>query len=161
MCLSIAVNHPDQVLARGEHAGFEYIVTHNRRAYRCGYVRIPAGHPWHGKDEGDIDVRVHGGLTFGEPDVDCDKGGPDDAYWIGMDFAHAWDLPDPSLPVDPRLRTFEPFLDMYNTMEGSGFFGDVPVSRDHLWTQEEVEDECRNLCAQAGAAVASVDKPDC
>lgn len=35
----------------------------------CGYVAIPPGHPWHGKDHDDIheadpDLEVHGGLTF-------------------------------------------------------------------------------------------------
>lgn len=160
MCLSLAVKYPDRVLGRGEHLGFEWLVTHNNMGHRCGYVRVPAGHPWHGKDRGDVDVRVHGGLTFGEPDVDCDKGGPDDAHWFGCDFAHAWDLPDPSLPVDPRFRTFEPFLDMYNSMESLGLFGQAPNSEDHLWTQEEVEDECRRVCEQAAAAVASVDNRD-
>jgi len=31
-----------------------------------GYVLIPSGHPLHGKHYDDIDVDVHGGLTYSE-----------------------------------------------------------------------------------------------
>ena len=44
-----------------------------------GYVRIPDGHPWAGLDYDDIDVKVHGGLTFG------------DGEWIGFDALHLGD----------------------------------------------------------------------
>lgn len=30
----------------------------------CGYVAIPAGHPWYGSHYRDLDALVHGGLTF-------------------------------------------------------------------------------------------------
>lgn len=55
----------------------------------CGYVKIPEGHPSHGKDYFDIDVDVHGGLTYGQF--------RDDGYWIGFDCAHFGDL----LPKSP------------------------------------------------------------
>jgi hypothetical protein len=62
-----------------------------------GYVLIPKGHPLWGKDYDliDMDVDVHGGITFGEevtdelierlePLTDQDKG-----FWmIGFDTAH-------------------------------------------------------------------------
>lgn len=44
-----------------------------------GYVQIPEGHPWSGLDYDDIDVRVHGGLTY------ADHG------WIGFDTLHYGD----------------------------------------------------------------------
>lgn len=131
MCLSIAIHRPDHVLSRGEHAGFEWVVVHNGMGYRCGYVRVPVGHPWHGKSDCDVDCEVHGGLTFSEKDVDCDKGGPDDAWWHGFDCAHAWDLPDPSLPNCRELSY--------------GRDGEVR-------TQDFVEGECRSLCEQAAGA---------
>lgn len=100
MCNPITTASPDVLLDKGVHEGFEWEVTRNRIGYRCGYVRIPAGHPWHGKDYGDIDPypEVHGGLTFAEPDTDCGKGGEDNAWWLGFDCAHYGDDPDPSLP---------------------------------------------------------------
>ena len=50
-----------------------------------GYVLLPKSHPDSGKHYDDIDVRVHGGLTFTQKDS---KGG----YWYGFDTAHAGDF---------------------------------------------------------------------
>ena len=125
MCLSIALARPDDILATSEHQGFKWHVIHNGQGYRCGYVRIPAGHPWHGKHYDDIAAEVHGGLTFADADVPCDAPGEDNDWWVGFDCAHAFDLPDPS------LTTYHPSL-----------MGEVR-------TQEYVEAECRSLCEQA------------
>ncbi len=140
MCLSFAIHRPDDVLAKGEHAGYQWQVIHNRSGYRCGYVRVPAGHPWHGKDDSEIDADVHGGLTFAEGDEPCPLDGPDDGYWVGFDCAHSEDAPDPSLP-SPKVavniaRIF---------LEGLSSGGTVR-------TQEYVEAECRSLCEQAATA---------
>lgn len=56
MCLSIALERPEDVLAAGTHAGHEWQVIHNGSGYRCGYVKVPPGHPWHGKHSGEIDA---------------------------------------------------------------------------------------------------------
>lgn len=139
MCLSLAIARPDDVLARGEHAGFEWMVIHNGIGYRCGYVKLPPSHPWFGKADSDLDVSVHGGITFSEHDVACGAGGPDDGYWIGFDCAHGFDAPDPTLP---NTR--------FDNMLASTFqklYGDSEIR-----TQEYVEAECRSLCDQAAAA---------
>ena len=47
-----------------------------------GYVKIPAGHHWHGLDYDAFDVDVHGGLTYG--------GGP--SGWVGFDCLHSGDV---------------------------------------------------------------------
>jgi len=58
-----------------------------------GYVVLPKGHKYHGKDYDDINVDVHGGLTFSDaanelndwPEIIAeDKGG----WVIGFDTAH-------------------------------------------------------------------------
>lgn len=151
MCLSIALDRPGDVLARGEHLGFEWIVTQNRTGYRCGYVRVPAGHPWHGKDLDELgDVECHRGATFAEPDRPCDKGGDDDAYWIGFDCAHAGDLQDPSL-VTPAQRDVSTNV----SKEVAAYFAShglsVPEETGVVRTQEYVEAECRSICEQAKA----------
>lgn len=157
MCLSIAIKRPNDVLATGEHEGFEWAVTHNGRGYRCGYVRVPKGHAWHGKHYGDIDADVHGGLTFAEADRPCGKG-DDDAWWVGFDAAHSGDYPDPSLPGAGESR--------YGGLD-LPFFGDLLDLADDVClqprsvgpgvrTQEYVEAECRNLCDQAKAAAVVV-----
>jgi len=56
-----------------------------------GYAKVPEDHPWFGLDYDDIDVRVHGGLTFA-------SGG-----WIGFDTLHMGDY----WPGVPYGRDFE------------------------------------------------------
>jgi hypothetical protein len=46
-----------------------------------GYVKIPAGHHWHGLDYDDIGVDVHGGLTYGSENG-----------WVGFDCLHCGDV---------------------------------------------------------------------
>lgn len=109
MCNPVTTRFPEMLLTKGEHEGYEWEVTNNGIGYRCGYVRIPAGHPWHGRDYDDVDASVHGGLTYAEHDADCGKGGDDADWWLGFDCAHAGDAADPSLPgrdgkpLDARL----------------------------------------------------------
>ena len=131
MCLSIAIHYPENVLSKGEHEGFEWVTVHNNIGFRCGYVRVPLGHPWHGKGYENINAKVHGGLTFAEPDEDCGKG-EDNAWWVGFDCAHYGDAPDPSLSNSEKIFR-------------SWGFGTI---RD----QEYVEKECRDLCNQAALA---------
>jgi hypothetical protein len=145
VCLSIAIARPGDVLARGEHLGFEWVVTNNGDGYRCGYVRVPAGHPWHGKDDSELGdtVECHGGVTFAEPDVEC-HAGPDDAYWIGFDCRHGGDLPDPELTPPPPASLPENFARMISDAFDFGRPEGAAVR-----TQEYVEAQCRSLCEQA------------
>lgn len=62
-----------------------------------GYVLIPEGHPLHGKHYNDIDVDVHGGLTYSElvdEDTVSNWGLPPDSLWawcVGFDTCHYGD----------------------------------------------------------------------
>ncbi len=49
----------------------------------CGYVAVPVDHPCYQKRYEDIEIDVHGGLTFGE----CS-----DKHRIGFDCGHIYDL---------------------------------------------------------------------
>lgn len=129
MCLSIKIIRPECVLAEGEHLGFKWTVVHNGMGYRCGYIRVPKNHPWHGKGYDDINADVHGGLTFAEKDVPCGQGELDDGYWVGFDCAHCRDAQDPTLPCDKDIKMFN--------------LGSI------VRTQKYVENECRELCKQA------------
>ena len=133
MCL-FGGDRPDHELNRGTHLGFTWVVMHNGLGFRCGYVRVPAGHPWHDRGNDALgDVDIHGGVTFTETEVgacDCEGGG----YWVGFDCSHAGDKPDPTLPGAISA--------LYGWMSGE------------VRTQEYVEDQCRQLCEQAHAAMS-------
>jgi len=59
------------------------------RGWGNGYVRICEDHNLYGKAYDDIDILVHGGLTFGEHIKDDDTFS--DGYWIGFDTSHLGD----------------------------------------------------------------------
>lgn len=69
----------------------------------CGYVGVPESHAMYGKSYSDLEVEVHGGLTFSDacqPDADetqdiChtpSPGEPHHVWWFGFDCAHAGDF---------------------------------------------------------------------
>jgi hypothetical protein len=94
---------PDRV--EFEHLGLPcLIVRHERAGHLCGYVAVPPGHPWHGKNDSTVydlpdDKRpdAHGGITYASACAGhvCHvpkPGEPDDVWWIGFDAAHAGDV---------------------------------------------------------------------
>lgn len=100
-------NEPDKAQWTDEHTGLPCMIHRNRYGAWCGYVGIGPDHPFYQKpcDDADIDLSVHGGLTFADgcdPDFNpatgqgiChipEPGEPDDVWWFGFDCAHAFDL---------------------------------------------------------------------
>lgn len=126
----IKKNFPANVLATGEHAGYSWLVAHNDLGYRCGYVRVPPGHPWNRRGYDDIKANAHGGLTYTEADTDGVH------WWAGFDCAHCWDAQDPKLPSTYRMP-------------------ESLAIRSTIRTQEFVEAECRSLCEQAKKAATN------
>lgn len=62
------------------------------RGWGNGYVAVPPGHPWYGKNYGDIGCDVHYGLTFGafKSKITWEEAKqiPEDYYIVGFDTAH-------------------------------------------------------------------------
>lgn len=73
-------------------AGFKAEVIAHDMGHRCGYVSVPTEHPWYGKDYNEVDLDVHGGVTY--------AGMRDDLWWFGYDCAHLGDARDPELMSD-------------------------------------------------------------
>lgn len=93
------MDEPDRVEFR--HAGFPCILHRGGGGAWCGYVGLPPGHAAHGKVYNDVDVDVHGGLTYADKcgGAICHvpaPGEPDDLWWLGFDCSHYRDL----RPVD-------------------------------------------------------------
>lgn len=62
--------------------------------HRNGYVVLPKGHKYDGKDYNEIDVEVHGGLTFASRGI-YEK--YSDQWVLGFDCAHYGDGKDKGL----------------------------------------------------------------
>lgn len=130
MCNPVTTDKPADLLSKGEHVGFEWEVAAGRAGYRCGYVRVPAGHPWHGLDgeaTGAV-VDVANGLDYAEPDTQCGKGGPDDAWWLGFEYRHLFDAPDPDLPSG---RIFTDLSDRTRPPRGAAALAVEEPADDH------------------------------
>ncbi len=90
-------DEPDRIDFR--HAGFPCLMLRNPTSGNwCGYVGVPTTHPDHSRSYDDIDVDVHGGLTYAEL---CDgerichvpePGESDDVFWFGFDCGHCFDF---------------------------------------------------------------------
>ena len=65
----------------------------NDRGWGNGYIGVPPGHPWHGREYNFVNATVHGGLTFSDnykPGTPHDYHSPDEQgyWWLGFDTAH-------------------------------------------------------------------------
>lgn len=78
-------------------AGLPGLIVRNQVGCLCGYAGVPNGHPLYEVSCQDIDVQVHGGLTYSAHcnGAICHAPGPgetDDVWWFGFDCSHApWD----------------------------------------------------------------------
>ena len=137
MCLPIS---PYKIEREWICAGLRCAVVQAReQGHRCGYVRLPPGHFDYGKDYGDIDVDVHGGLTFARME-DCVEG-DGRGYWLGFDCHHSNDQgTNPRVPLDYQWQS-ELSRRAHDIMNSYSLGG-------HYWTQAEVEAEAEHLALQ-------------
>jgi hypothetical protein len=149
-------DEPDKEQWADEATGYACLIKRNRFGALCGYVGVPEGHPWHGRDFSELDetVDVHGGLTYAdscqegpEDKTICHvpgPGEPEPLWWFGFDCHHAWDI-GPAMKARDRER---------------GDDLDFPGST--YKTVAYVKAECASLAKQAAEAdrVSSAGKAD-
>lgn len=98
---------PDRVSWVDPETGLPCIIRRGPMGSWCGYVGVPKAHPLFGEDYFDLDIDVHGGLTYAAMCGDdhcrgvCHEA-DDEAWWFGFDCAHAGDL-IPKLEATMRM----------------------------------------------------------
>lgn len=125
--------------------GLDCEVRDNQMGYNCGYVLLPEGHPWHGKEYSEClaenctesyhydctlgsRLDVHGGVTFsGE--------GWSGGWWLGFDCAHLGDAPSPEYQAKQERRGL----------------GRMYSYEDRYWDIEDVARETERLAEQIAA----------
>lgn len=138
MCLPVK---PFKVEKEWEHAGLLCAVVQGREgSNRCGYVRVPPTHPEYNKAYMDVDVDVHGGLTFAEVEP-CSDHEDGVGYWFGFDCAHAGDA---SYDPENLPKHQVDFLTRYPEFKRSG-------RNEHFWSHSEVVAETERLAEQLAA----------
>ena len=96
--------------------GLPCLIVRNQMGALCGYVGVSPGHQCHGKPYHEVDVQVHGGLTFADrcnPGEDValgichltELGDADPVWWLGFDCSHSGDL-TPTFNHDMRGVVF-------------------------------------------------------
>ena len=72
-----------KIIGSGKIDGYEYQIRNTYNTHPTAYIKLNENHPLYNKHYNDIDIDVHGGLTYSEMG--------DDGYWIGWDYAHCDD----------------------------------------------------------------------
>jgi hypothetical protein len=138
-------DEPDKEQFADETTGLPCLIKRNHFGNLCGYVGVSEGHPWFGKNYGDADASVHGGLTYSgfcqegdEAHTICHvpgPGEPDRVWWLGFDCGHAWDV-SPGMDYHLRQSSGISYADLGETYK----------------TVAYVKAECAGLARQAAEA---------
>ena len=89
-------NEPDREQWKTK-SGLPGLIVRNSLGALCGYVAVTKDHPAFRKNYDDVDVSVHGGLTYANAcnGAIChvpEPGEPDDVWWLGFDCCHLGDM---------------------------------------------------------------------
>ena len=76
-----------EVLQDKKYKGYRYIIL-SLGTHPTAYIEIPKSHHLCGWDCDDIDINVHGGLTYSDHNL---MGIDSENWYIGWDYAHAGD----------------------------------------------------------------------
>lgn len=102
-----------ETLDKGTYKGYDYLIV-SYGTHPCCYIRIPSDSPWYKHDYEDIDLCVHGGLTFAhffsKESAKSFGISPDDWY-IGWDYSHYEDYSGYLNNIGARKWTTEMLLD--------------------------------------------------
>lgn len=88
-------DEPDRL--QWQHAGYACLIVRvPHSGHLCGYVGVDSSHPYFGKEYGECNVDVHGGLTYSDKCQGSichipEPGMPDEVWWLGFDCAHLGD----------------------------------------------------------------------
>ena len=79
-----------EILDSGVYNGYEYVIV-SYGVFPCAYVKIPTNHKYYKVEFNDIDIDVHGCLSFGDNLTHLNIG-TDNDYYIGWDYGHLGDF---------------------------------------------------------------------
>lgn len=117
-------------------AGLMAAVVVQDHGSRCGYVGVPKDHAAAGKSYDELDIDVHGGLTY--DGCNTEYPAPSDGlWWFGYDCAHWGDARDPALMTPD-----------YKELYDKGMFGsldDYGVVRSLEFCVEQCESLAKQL----------------
>ena len=132
---------PDKRQWLDEQTGLPCLIVRGPSGSLCGYVGVSQSHPDFQKGYDDVDVDVHGGLTFADhcmksPDPAhgichlVEDGEDDCVWWLGFDTAHYMDY-------SPETRAQLGRVGLS--------FNDSKIYRDIEYVTSQIKDLARQL----------------
>lgn len=123
--MSYSFERRTEILEHGVCFGlFYWIVSYG--THPCAYIMIPQNNKYFEKDYEEIDINVHGGLTYSNCYLPFETRNSDNKSWyIGWDYAHHGDYAgyEEKIPKEFRIG-------------------------GKKWTTEEIKNEVREACYQ-------------
>jgi hypothetical protein len=155
---TLLINSGGMLEEGGNYKGYDYCVIFTEMGHRCGYVALPADHPYNLSlkeiDKYDHDLEVHGGVSF------YDK--PDDLIsdtilkptcndiWIGFDAAHCNDKSD----YEQAKKYFPKRADSYDEIKkihaevDQKFPLSIGIDKRKIRSAKYMIEECKSLIDQ-------------
>lgn len=109
-----------EILEKGYYMGLLYYIL-NLGTHPTAYIRVPKDNKLYGKEIEQIDINVHGGITYSEEGLYIKDGQVIEGWFIGWDYGHYGDY----LGFEETYRTGR-----------------------KKWTTEEIKREVCNACYQ-------------
>lgn len=80
-----------EILYNDTYKGFEFYIM-NLGTHPTAYIKIPNTHKYYGKHYDDINLYVHGGLTYSDDYLYLNEHKKIKGWFIGWDYAHYGDF---------------------------------------------------------------------
>ena len=113
-----------EILDTGYCFGLLYYIM-NLGTYPTAYIKIPKDHKYYKKDMYEVDIYVHGGITYSSDHLWISKNNKIDGWFIGWDYAHCGDYAGYEEKLPKELKT-----------------------GDKKWTTEEIFEQVKDACYQ-------------
>lgn len=118
------LNRKIELLDSGKCLDFNYYIL-SLGTHPTAYIKIPKNHKYYNKDYDEIDIDVHGGLTYSKHYLYTSENEKLDGWFIGWDYAHLGDY----LGYE---EMYPSFLEM----------------KEKKWTTKEIQKEVYEFCKQ-------------
>jgi hypothetical protein len=150
-------NEPDKLVWVDPYTNLDCMIHRNRMGALCGYVGVPEGHPAFEKHYDDVNVHVHGGLTYadscrGDLCHEAQPGRPAHVWWLGFDCNHLGDFAPRSnrFVGHPTLGEFYPRpYDHADALSGTKKADSSDIHAGDIYRDVAyVRNEVTNLAAQ-------------
>lgn len=113
-----------ELLDTGTCEGYTYYIL-NLGTHPTAYVQIPENHKYYNKEYEEINLDVHGGITYSRNRLYLSKEEKIDGWFIGWDYAHWGDYTGYEENMPEECKT-----------------------RGKKWTTKEIQEEVYEACRQ-------------